>query len=223
MVNLSRIDKNVYKSLGFKNKSIGQTMIKEVLQTKVTNYKTVPMTKITIITPSYRIDNLYKIKESINFEYVHEWIIVYDGSKIITNPYLFKEDNKIKEYIYKCTGISGNGQRNYALSKITNENTLLYYLDDDNIIHPNLYNLLNNINNNTIYSFNQYNRIKGGNPNIGYIDTAMVLIPFNLCKNIIWKLDIYEADGHYIKDCIDSNRDKHVYIDEDLCYYNFLK
>ena len=118
---------------------------------------------------------------------------------------------------------SGNGQRNFALSKITNENTLLYYLDDDNIVHPNLYNLLNNINNNTIYSFNQYNRIKGGNPNIGYIDTAMVLIPFNLCKNIIWKLDIYEADGHYIKDCIDSNRDKHVYIDEDLCYYNFLK
>jgi len=42
MVNLSRIDKNVYKSLGFKNKTIGQTMIKEVLQTKVTNFKTVP-------------------------------------------------------------------------------------------------------------------------------------------------------------------------------------
>ena len=50
MVNLARIDKNVYKSLGFKNKSIGQgfknksigqTMIKEVLQTKVTNYKTI--------------------------------------------------------------------------------------------------------------------------------------------------------------------------------------
>ena len=30
MVNLSRIDKNVYKSLGFKNKSIGQTMIKVI-------------------------------------------------------------------------------------------------------------------------------------------------------------------------------------------------
>ena len=35
--------------------------------------------------------------------------------------------------IYKCSGISGNGHRNYALIKITNENTL-YYLDDDNII-----------------------------------------------------------------------------------------
>ncbi len=42
MVNLSRIDKYIYKSLGFKNKSIGQTMIKEVLQTKVTNFKTIP-------------------------------------------------------------------------------------------------------------------------------------------------------------------------------------
>jgi hypothetical protein len=46
MVNLSRIDKNVYKSLGFKNKSIGQTMIKEVLQTKVTNFKTIPAVRM---------------------------------------------------------------------------------------------------------------------------------------------------------------------------------
>ena len=49
--------------------------------------------------------------------------------------------------------------------------------------------------NNTIYTFNQYNRMKGNNINVGYIDTAMVIIPFNLCKNIKWKLDICEADG----------------------------
>ena len=36
-------------------------------------------------------------------------------------------------------------------------------------------------------------------------------------------LDVYEADGYYIKDCIDSNNDNHVYIDQDLCYYNFLQ
>jgi hypothetical protein len=90
--------------------------------------------KLTIITPSYRINNLLEIKKSLNFEYIEEWIIVYDGNRIATNPYIFKENEKIKEYIYKCSGISGNGQRNYALTKITNENTLLYYLDDDNII-----------------------------------------------------------------------------------------
>ncbi len=57
------------------------------------------------------------------------------------HTYIFKENEKFKEYIYKCTGISGNGQRNYALTRITNENKLLYYLDHDNIIHPDLYNL----------------------------------------------------------------------------------
>jgi hypothetical protein len=62
-----------------------------------------------------------------------------------------------------------------------------------------------NIDNNTIYTFNQYNRIKGNNINIGYIDTAMVIIHFNLCKNIKWKLGKYEADGYYIKECIDNN------------------
>ena len=63
MVNLSTIDKNVYKSLGFKNKSIGQTMIKEVLQTKVTNYKTVPAL-LQHIRP--RISNLVNLGLDIN-------------------------------------------------------------------------------------------------------------------------------------------------------------
>jgi len=36
-------------------------------------------------------------------------------------------------------------------------------------------------------------------------------------------LDMYEADGYYIKECYDNKKDKHVYIDEDLCYYSFLQ
>ena len=42
--------------------------------------------KLTIITPSYRIKNLHEIKKSLNFEYIDEWIIVYDGNKIKSNP-----------------------------------------------------------------------------------------------------------------------------------------
>jgi hypothetical protein len=37
--------------------------------------------KLTIITPSCRVDNLIEIKKSINFEYIDEWIIVYVGNK----------------------------------------------------------------------------------------------------------------------------------------------
>ncbi len=74
-----------------------------------------------------------------------------------------------------------------------------------------------------MFSFNQYDRTKGNSINIGYIDTAMVIIPFNLCKNIKWKLDVYEADGYRIKECYDNNKDKHEYIDQNLCYYIFLQ
>ena len=51
----------------------------------------------------------------------------------------------------------------------------------------------------------------------------MIIIPFNLCKKIKWRLDVYEADGYYKKECYDKNKDKHVYIDQDLCYYNVLQ
>jgi hypothetical protein len=50
----------------------------------------------------------------------------------------------------------------------------------------------------------------------------MVITPFNLCKNMKWRLYIYEADGYYIKEYYDNNRNKHAYIDEDLCYYSKL-
>jgi hypothetical protein len=35
-------------------------------------------------------------------------------------------------------------------------------------------------------------------------------------------LDMYEADGYYIKECYDNYRDKHIHIDEDLCFCFFV-
>ena len=176
--------------------------------------------KLTILTPSYRVNNLIEIKKTLNFEYIDEWIIVYDGNKIESNPCIFQGNNKIKEYVFKGEGISGNPQRNFALTKITNPDTLIYYLDDDNIFHPDMYKLLNIIDNDKMYTFNQYNRINGNNINVGKIDTAMVIIPYKLCKNVKWILNKYEADGYYIKECYDENKNIHIYVDNDLCYYN---
>jgi predicted O-methyltransferase YrrM len=179
--------------------------------------------KITIITPSYRVNNLLEIKKSINFDYVDEWIIVYDGTKIMNNPNLFENNEKIKEYVYSGEGISGNPQRNYALTKITNPDTLLYYLDDDNIINPKLYKLLDIVDNTKMYTFNQLDRMKGNVVRLGNIDTAMVLIPFNLCNNITWIKDKYEADGYYIQECYKKNINVHIFVNNNLCYYNKIK
>lgn len=183
--------------------------------------------KITIITPSYRLDNLHRIKESINFDYVDEWIIVYDGSKIRENPLLFQDNNKIKEYIcYDSKSIAGNAQRNYALDNIQNKNTLLYYLDDDNIIHPHLYKLLDIIDNDKLYYFNQL-RMKGDIQHFkpydnGSCDSAMFIIPFNMCNDIRWTLHEYCADSFYIIECYEKNKNAKVYVDNFLCYHNFL-
>jgi len=184
--------------------------------------------KLTIITPSYRIDNLTKLYQSINFDYVDEWIIVYDGSKLTDNPNLFNHE-KIKEYIHKDENSSfGNAQRNYALDNIKNENTYLYYLDDDNIINQELYKLLDIIDNDKIYTFNQIRYpcldiLKGNIINPGYIDTAMILISYNLCKNIKWNISDYGADYYYINECYNKYSEKWIYIDNILCYYNILK
>jgi hypothetical protein len=181
--------------------------------------------KITIITPSIRPKNLLKIRNSINFDYVNEWIIVYDGSKIKENPNLFINDlnhDKIKEYIYTGIGISGNPQRNYALDNIKIKDTYLYFLDDDNEIHKDLYKLLNIADDNKLYTFNQKDRIKGNCIELFYIDTAMMLIDYNLCKDIRWILDKYNADGYYIKECYLNNTDKWIYVNNTLCTYNTI-
>lgn len=180
--------------------------------------------KMTIITPSSRPFNLLKMKTSINFNYVDEWIIVYDGREVIDEPYLFlKEENpKIKEYIHSGEGISGNSQRNFALDRVQNKDTYLYFLDDDNLIHKDLYRLLHIIDDSKIYTFNQKDRIKGSNIRLGKIDTAMFLIDFKLCKQTRWVLHQYTADFYYISENYKKNKDQWVYVNNELCTYNIL-
>lgn len=183
--------------------------------------------KITIITPSYRIQNLKKIYETINFDYVDEWIIVYDGSKITENPNIFNHE-KIKEYVhYDNNSCFGNAQRNFALNNIKNENTYLYFLDDDNLIHPELYKLLDIIEKDKLYTFNQIRYpnlelLKGNEIKETKIDTAMILISYNLCKNIKWNLYEYGADFRYINECYNQNKDKWIYINNVLAYHNII-
>ena len=179
--------------------------------------------KMTIITPSIRPSNLPKIKDSIDFDYVDEWIIVYDGKKISENPLVFKSEGnpKIKEYIHTSEMISGNGQRNYAIDHIQNEDTYLHFLDDDNTIHKDLYKLLDIIDDGRIYTFDQKDRITGNHIEICQIDTAMFLVDFKLCKAIRWVSE-FTADFYYINDCYLQNKDNWIYVGNALCNYNTL-
>ncbi len=34
--------------------------------------------------------------------------------------------------------------------------------------------------------------------------------------------DKYEADGYYIQECYNNNKNEHIFVNNDLCYYNKL-
>jgi len=201
-----------------------------------TDHKTKEKILITLITPCIRPKNLPLILKSIDFKHVCEWIIVYDTSKL---PFFEKklpfmqqkqqfDDPKISEYFHTSEGISGNPQRNFALSVIKNKESYIYFLDDDNLIHPSLFNL--NLLPNKIYTFNQITsvhgtktlRFKGNTITVGHIDSAMALLYYPLVKEILWKLDKYDADGYYLQECYLKNKQNWIYIDKNLCYYNEL-
>ena len=191
--------------------------------------------KITIITPSCRPNNLIKIRNSLNFNFIAEWIIVYDSSKVSNNnDKIFLNDvnkDKISEYFYKGTGICGNPQRNFAIKNIKNKNTYLYYLDDDNIIHSDFYKLLSIIGENKLYTFNQKNMRYGNLNNILYgntididkINTPMYLIDYNLNKLTQWNQHRFNADSYYIKEIYENNKNNWIYIKNELSYLNYLK
>jgi predicted O-methyltransferase YrrM len=181
---------------------------------------------LTIVTLATNIENMIKIRKTMNFDYINEWVIVYNGKELIDNPKIFEYDtnkNKIKEYITINDDNYGNSLYNYALDKIENKETYVYFLDDNNIIHPDFYNILKILDKNKLYTFNEQNRLLGDDINEFKIETPMTLTHYSLCKDLLWKLQNKNNEfGIYINECYEKNSDKWVYINNSLSYYKYL-
>lgn len=184
---------------------------------------------MTIITPCFQPENLKCLIHSIDFKYINEWIIVYNTATI--NPFLSLLNDKIKEYT--CTSensILGNSQRNHGIDNLSIKDTYVYFLDDDNTIHPKMYELLENIEDNKIYTFGQEdvnnNRcgllIDGSSVSPGSINTGNYLIDFTLCETQRWIVDSNCADGIYISEVYSRNSDKRIHLDGVYAYYKSL-
>jgi hypothetical protein len=175
--------------------------------------------KITLITPSCRPSNLSHIKNSIEFDKIDKWIIVYDANKVPETKQF--NDVQIEEYTITGPGISGNPQRNYALDTLTNYDGFVYFLDDDNTIHPRFWEISKFFNKGFFYTFNQQRTqdsvTKGDKCKFQAIDTAMFVTELSALR---WDLDRYEADGIYIEAVKNMYPNKHIYIDMVASYYN---
>jgi len=190
-----------------------------------------PAQPLTIITPCCRPANLKKLYDTIRFEFVDEWIIVYDGKHVKENPRMFSSNPKVSEYIYEGTGCMGSPQRNFGMDQIQNWNSWLFFLDDDNMIHPGLYEMTRRAHPGRIYTFDQLRPdgtiLKGNKIKKGYIDTASILIHADLVReNPRWPIYLTHTlggDGKFIEDLHSLYSPKFVYLNRVLGYHNGLK
>jgi len=113
--------------------------------------------KITIITSCTKAENLPKLFDSIDFQYVEKWIIIYDTSHVQDKgqSYTWKYKNDIRILEAECPfpGVLGYAQKNFGL-KFVNKG-LVYFLDDDTIMHPDFWKVLPSLNEDLIYVFDQ--------------------------------------------------------------------
>ena len=182
------------------------------------------MNEINIITPCSRPQNLETLKKSIDFNKIARWYIVYDTSRI---PFVkrYNDDKIIElEIKHRCCGAP---QRNLGIDTI--KSGFVYMLDDDNIIHPNFWNLIKTFEINKIYTFDQERCLKdnktsilvGGNYKKCRIDTAQFIVPRDLIDNQRWNISGC-ADGIFIEELYRRHPDKFVYINEIGCWWNKL-
>jgi glycosyltransferase involved in cell wall biosynthesis len=179
--------------------------------------------KLTIITPSYRQQNIPMLYESIQFDKIDKWIIVYDTSEDRSYSVLYDGHPQIVE-VGCDEGISGNPQRNYGMSMI--DDGFIYFLDDDNIIHPNFWSIVAQLDTKHFYTFDQQRTattiLYGNDIRPNCIDTAMFIVHKQHIKHITFINDLYNADGFFISHIHSYNYGAHIYLNTIGCYYNFI-
>lgn len=198
---------------------------------------------ITFITPCSRPHNLPAVYASlrVRWDRVNRWIIVFDAAHIPDArlpPEL--DDPKIESACFQsAASVFGNGQRNHALASIVRrrrefESSYLYFLDDDNVVHPELWDLdlppdcshLVSFDQNFVRTMPQPEAfVKRGDCLRKFeIDTAQVLVGCKtyLRQPILWFEMAHEADGMWIEDMgrLFGSVDKTIYIPRVAACYN---
>lgn len=194
---------------------------------------------INIITRCTNTNNLLKVRDSIiTNKFEVKWWVVFDTRLIkdIDAELLSTlQEDKVNILFYK--GVDGDFAHT-ILNKIIDKikSGYVYFLDDDNIIHPSFYESISKSISNKYsgYIFNQkiggkdftgldIREAKPENVKVQHIDMAQFILDRKLIGDIRFIPMDYKADGYFIEEIYNKNKEKFFFINEELCYYNFLK
>ena len=193
-----------------------------------------------IITRCSRTKNLLKVKDSIfNQSSNVMWYVYFDTLhlKDIDADLLTQLQHPNIKITFKKSIPNDYGHQfiNEAIDLI--ESGWVYVLDDDNILHEDFISTLTKyISENPdkkAFIFDQkvdgkdFTKLdvrlaKPENMRVQHIDMAQFLLRRDLISTNRLKLGDYKADGYFIEDIYKSNSEDFFFINQILCYYNFL-
>ena len=196
------------------------------------NKCTVDGTDFSIITPVSRYrykQDLMRLAVSIRWDCVNNWILVYDTSRQHDLQPMFSDSPQVTEIYFQAEAgaVLGNMQRNRVLQNVMQG--LVYFLDDDNIMHPSFWDILPNVSLGHITTFDQLRlefdppeRWPGDRLAINAIDTGMFVIDRSLIGQTQWNPNAGNADGMFIEAVSHLHPNKHIYISEVAAYHHGL-
>lgn len=179
--------------------------------------------RLNIITPCARPENLHRVAESIKLPRTsYTWWIVIDKPAGTVDASLLPRNAKILYYSHP-ESIAGHAQRNYALHFINDG--LVFFLDDDTLLHEELYDAVGRLTNDFIH-FDQAHpdgtkRI-GGTVEVNHIDTGSAVVSRQLIGDTRFKIKLYNADGYFWK-AISQKAQRSFYIPKILSWYNKIE
>ena len=193
---------NVNNSFIIKNVSDHNPLIRSLIFKSISRSP-----RLIIVTPSSRPLHQLQAMRSIRFRLISQWIIIHDTRKRPNATAVFssrKHSDKIIELFCNDSGGWGNAQRNFALDHIpVTYPGLLYFLDDDNYIHGNLWNIVQTMPSDGIATFDTVWPVGGPFPGDscrrGAIDSSMFLVGRAVVGGIRWDTGDYSADGRFIE------------------------
>lgn len=193
--------------------------------------------RLNIITPLSRPNNLQAMYESMRKPLfpVKWWIMADPIIRYYFIPPVSDHPNlEISVLRQKKVAIAGHAHRNTAIELITDPNEWIMSLDDDNIIHPELFTwLLDHESELSGYSgllWDQANKdgsmrlfASPWDVRVNCIDTAQFMFRRGIVEDLRFKEDQYAADGMFIEELYRRHSDKFKIAPAALCYYNYLR
>jgi hypothetical protein len=172
-----------------------------------------------IVTPCSRPENLKRIRQYI--PPWATWVVMMDANCD------FKEATGANVTHYsQNSGFWGHPLRNEFLDLYQDqftENDWVYYLDDDNILHPKFYEQWDSLNSldSSIVTWGQEGRLRPTtDPKVGNIDTACFMFKAYHLPKLRFQSS-YEADGLFAQAA--ALQGTLICVDAYLCYYNALR